>query len=230
MSRKIHQNIWGNWNGYIGRRRVVEFGTAEDEAKRWVCGLECEPKVDMSNGIIYSREWAMPSSDTFSVRPIGDMVKRYLSASKVSCDPFARNNRWATHTNDINPNTNAEHHMDCVDFLNMLFDRGIRCDLALLDPPYSPRQISECYQEAGIKCGMKETQNAALYARVKDALSRVMIEGGIVLSFGWNSAGMGKKHNYNIIEVMLVCHGSAHNDTICLAERNAGIACLSDEP
>jgi hypothetical protein len=40
-----------------------------------------------------------------------------------------------------------------------------------------------------------------------------------VLSFGWNSAGMGKKYGFEQIEIMLVCHGAAHNDTICLAER-----------
>lgn len=172
-----------------------------------------------SGSASFSRVWSMPSADTFSVPPIGDMVQRYLKASKSSCDPFARNKRWATYTNDLNPNTKAEYHMDAEDFLRMLVGKGIRCDLALLDPPYSPRQISECYQAAGIKCGMKETQNAALYARVKNAMAEVLTDDAIVLSFGWNSAGMGQKHGCDIIEVMLVCHGAAHNDTICLAER-----------
>ena len=31
----------------------------------------------------------MPNGDTFSVPPIGDFVRRYLYASKVSIDPFA---------------------------------------------------------------------------------------------------------------------------------------------
>jgi len=172
-----------------------------------------------TGSVSFSRVWAMPSADTFSVRPIGDMVQRYLKAAKISCDPFARNKRWATYTNDLNPKTEAEYHMDAEDFLRMLAGKGIRCDLALLDPPYSPRQISECYQEAGIKCGMKETQNSALYSRVKNAMAEVLTDDAIVLSFGWNSAGMGQKHGCDILEVMLVCHGAAHNDTICLAER-----------
>lgn len=161
----------------------------------------------------------MPNADTFTVPPMGEMVQRYLRNAKVSVDPFSRNKRWATHTNDLNPKTEAEHHMDAEDFLLMLARQGVRCDLAILDPPYSPRQISECYQEAGIKCGMKETQNAALYSRVKNALAEVLTDDAIVLSFGWNSAGMGKKHGFEQIEIMLVCHGGAHNDTICLAER-----------
>jgi hypothetical protein len=43
--------------------------------------------------------------------------------------------------------------------------------------------------------------------------------GGIVLSFGWNSIGFGKGRGYKLVEIMLVCHGSAHNDTICIAEQ-----------
>jgi len=31
--------------------------------------------------------------------------------------------------------------------------------------------------------------------------------------------GMGKGLGYEIVEILLVCHGSDHNDTICLAER-----------
>ncbi len=169
----------------------------------------------------FSRVWSMPSADTFSVPPVGVMVMRYLRASKVSCDPFARNNRWATHSNDLNPATKADHHMDAEDFLRMLADQGVRCDLAILDPPYSPRQISECYKAAGVTCGMRETQNAALYSRVKSALVGVLTEDAIVLSFGWNSSGMGIKHGFEQIEIMLVCHGGAHNDTICVAERRS---------
>jgi hypothetical protein len=167
----------------------------------------------------FSRTWAMPNGDTFSIPPIGDMVRRYLAESKQSCDPFARNNRWATHTNDLNPKTEAEHHMDAEDFLNTLAAQGVKCDLAFFDPPYSPRQISECYKEAGITVGMKETQNAALYSRIKAAMMPCLTPDAVVLSFGWNSVGMGKRHKFEQIEIMLVCHGGAHNDTICIAEK-----------
>lgn len=157
----------------------------------------------------------MPNADTFSVKPIGDFVQRYLTG--VSVDPFARNKTWATYTNDLNPNTAAREHMDAEVFLNGLADVGVTADCVLLDPPYSPRQISECYAEAGLKAGMKDTQNAALYARVRTAARRLCKPGTIVLSFGWNSTGMGK--TFETIELMLVAHGGAHNDTICLAQR-----------
>ena len=139
------------------------------------------------------RVWAMPNKDTFSVPTIGEFVKKYMAMSAISCDPFARNKRWATYTNDINPNTESEYHMDARDFLMMLQKRGVKCDLAILDPPYSPRQISKCYKECGIKAGMKDTQNSVLYSEVKNALMKILSPDAIVLSFGWNSSGMGKK-------------------------------------
>lgn len=162
----------------------------------------------------FSRTWAMPSSDTFDCKPIAEFVHRYLFG--ISVDPFARNKRWATYTNDLNPATEAEYHMDAEEFLQMLAKDGVVADCIILDPPYSPRQISECYAAAGLKAGMKDTQNAALYARVRRAAKGLCHAGTIVLSFGWNSAGMGA--GFSQREILLVAHGGAHNDTICLAE------------
>ena len=159
----------------------------------------------------------MPSGDTFSVPPIGDFVRRYLSAAKVSIDPFARNKRWATHTNDLNPATDAEHHMEARAFLVMLVERGVRADLLIFDPPYSPRQISECYAASGMKAGMADTQNAKLVKECRDLMRQIAMPGAACLSFGWNSAGMGK--GWQLEELMLVAHGGCHNDTICMAER-----------
>lgn len=166
-----------------------------------------------------SRTWAMPDKDTFSIKPIGDFVKKHLRESKISVDPFARNKDWATHTNDLSTETSAQYHMDAEDFCLMLKEKNIQADLAIFDPPYSPRQVSECYKSVGIKVGMKETQTGSMYKRVRNALDGIVKPGGIVLSFGWNSVGMGINRNYEIIEIMLCCHGGPHHDTICVSEK-----------
>lgn len=166
----------------------------------------------------FTRSWAMPTADTFQCQPIGDFVLRYITgAGLVSVDPFARNNRWATYTNDLNPSTSADYHMQAEDFLYLMRARDVMADCIILDPPYSPRQITECYAAAGLKAGMKDTQNAALYARVRRAARALCKPGTTVLSFGWNSAGMGE--GFEKEELLLVAHGGAHNDTICLAEK-----------
>lgn len=166
----------------------------------------------------FSRKWAMPNKDTFSIKSIGEFVARYLIKSQRSIDPFARNFQGATITNDLDPDTVAQFHLEAVDFLCQHKDES-GVDLAIFDPPYSPRQISECYKGVGKAVGTKETQNAALYKACRDAIDVFMVDGGIVLSFGWNSNGMGKGRRYDILEIMLVAHGGGHNDTICIAER-----------
>jgi hypothetical protein len=158
----------------------------------------------------------MPNKNTFSVRPIGEFVQRHLAG--ISVDPFARNYSAADYTNDINPKTSADYHMDAVKFLELMADMGVVANTAIFDPPYSPRQISECYKQMGRKVTGVDTQNARLYKTARDAFDKIIPVGGIVLSFGWNTVGMGKTRGYEIIEIMLCCHGGAHNDTICMVE------------
>lgn len=163
----------------------------------------------------FSRTWAMPNHETFSCKPIGDFVRKYVSG--VSVDPFARNSRIATYTNDLDMATEADYHMDAEAFLNMLADRGVVADCIIIDPPYSPRQVKEYYSQIGVHVGKHETQVASLYKRVRLTARKLCKPGTKVLSFGWNSTGMGGKDFVNK-EILLVCHGGAHNDTICLCE------------
>lgn len=148
--------------------------------------------------------------------PIGEFVGRWIRGCSI--DPFARNSKLCLYTNDINPGTKAEDHMDAVLYLEKLSTEGIKADVIVLDPPYSPRQISECYKELGLWVGQQDTQNGAFYKSVRDSVMQLLKPGSIVLSFGWNSSGMGRKRHFEIRELMLVAHGGAHNDTICLAE------------
>jgi 16S rRNA G966 N2-methylase RsmD len=145
-------------------------------------------QIDMfreaSAPLLLSREWAMPSADTFSIEPIRKFIRRHYRHGIVSIDPFARNSKSATYTNDLNPKTAADYHMDATEFCAMLAARGVKADLAFFDPPYSPRQISEVYQSIGRDCTTKDTQSAVLYRDVRDALNRLLKPGGIVLSFG----------------------------------------------
>lgn len=162
----------------------------------------------------FSRAWAMPTADTFDCPPIGDFVRKYLRG--VSVDPFARNKRWATYTNDLNPNTEAQFHMDAMEFLVNL--KGINADVIVIDPPYSPRQVKECYDSIGHKMQQGDALLGAVRKRLKVAICNALKPHGTVLTFGWNSVGMGNQHGFEITEILMVCHGSDHNDTICMAE------------
>ena len=164
----------------------------------------------------------MPTADTFDCKPIGELVRRYLSG--VSVDPFARNKRWAQYTNDLNPNTDAEFHMDATDFLLKLASEGVKADVVLIDPPYSPRQVKECYDSFGHKMKQGDALLGAVRKRLKAAINEVVKPCGTVLHFGWNTVGMGKGLGYQQKEILLVCHGSDHNDTICVVEQRDPIS------
>lgn len=172
--------------------------------------------------MIIRRTWAMPDKNTFDIKPIGLMVKKYLSTSRVSVDPFARNNGWSTYTNDLNPATKAQYNMDALAFLEMLKKEAIKANLVVFDPPYSPRQVKECYQGVGLKMKQTDGHRTHAWSKEKDVIDNILTDDGIVLSFGWNSMGMGKKRGFEIIEILLVCHGAGHNDTICIAEKRKG--------
>lgn len=164
-----------------------------------------------------TRVWAMPSSNTFQIPPVAELLHRVCyGADKVIVDPFARNNTWGTVTNDLDPDTDAHHHMDALEFLRSL--ESVSADVVLFDPPYSPRQVSECYKKLGMTVNMQTTQ-ASFWGNMKREVSRVLKEGGKSVTCGWNSGGIGKSNGMEIVEVLLVPHGGWHNDTIVTVEK-----------
>ena len=156
----------------------------------------------------------MPNSRTFSIKPIRELIQKY--ANGYTIDPFAAGNRLANVTNDIDPQYDTDFHMDATDFLNLFKPDSV--DTVLYDPPYSPRQVAECYKALGITVNMQTTQ-ASYWSRQKEAIGRIVKKGGIVITCGWNSGGIGKKYGFEIIEILLVAHGGWHNDTIVTVEK-----------
>jgi len=166
-----------------------------------------------------TRTWSMPNKDTHKVAPITKFITKYLEKSRVSIDPFARDCGYATLTNDLNPNTTAQYHMDSADFLDKVRGDGCNPDLVIFDPPYSPEQMKRAYDSFGLKMGGTDALRTAGWKVEKDIIEEMVSDNGIVLTFGWNSCGMGDKRGFEIIEILMVCHGAGHHDTICMAEQ-----------
>jgi len=97
----------------------------------------------------------------------------------------------------------------------------------LFDPPYSARQIKECYDSIGKKVHQEDTQST-FYTKKKEEISRIVKPGGIVISFGWNSMGMGKTRGFEIVEILLVPHGGVHYDTICVVDKKIEVMSMGD--
>ena len=162
------------------------------------------------------RKWAMPDKWTFRIKPIAELLSKYVGDGKGWIDPFAGKNSPAEITNDLNPEMPTKYHLEAIDFLQQLKRKDYSG--GLYDPPYSLRQIMECYEGIGHQVD-KKWATTKFYSEAKTYLADKIKSGGIVISFGWNSIGMGKNRGFKIIEILLVCHGRLHNDTICVVEQ-----------
>jgi len=141
------------------------------------------------------RTWAMPNKRTFQIKPIARLIEKYKVRNWL--DPFP-----------------YPYAVDALEYLNQYSDNT--AGLVLFDPPYSPRQLKECYDSLGMS--LHDT-TSGLWARWKDEIARVIQPNGICISFGWSSNGLGKSRGFKIIEILLVAHGGNHNDTICTVEK-----------
>ena len=155
----------------------------------------------------------MPNSNTFQINPIANLIHHYIHG--VSVDPFANTSRIASITNDLNPEYDTDYHMDAIDFLEMFATESVDC--VLYDPPYSLRQVSECYKGVGWEVTMETTQ-ASWNTKHKTEIKRILKPNGIAMCFGWNSNGIGGS-DMDMVEILLVAHGAQHTDTIVTVER-----------
>ena len=166
--------------------------------------------------VMFTRVWAMPNHQTFKIRPIGELLKRY-DVGPNWIDPFAGANSPAGMTNDHNPAMPTTYHMEAIDFAKRASHRwGFKG--VVFDPPYSFRQISEHYKVIGKKATQRDT-SMSFYEKVKSALCEKIHVGGYAISFGWNSNGFGKARGFEIVEILMVAHGGSKNDTICMVEK-----------
>ncbi len=151
--------------------------------------------------MIITREWAMPNLRTFQIKPIKNIIERYKGTTEMEgiiwIEPFP-----------------FPYSKDAVEYLKEFDNNSV--DGVLFDPPYSPRQLKECYDNLGM--ALHDTKSS-VWSNWKDETARVIKKGGLCLSFGWSSNGLGKKRGFKLIEILLVAHGGNHNDTIVVVEK-----------
>ena len=141
------------------------------------------------------RKWAMPDKRTFDIKPIRKLIERHHISVTEWIDPFP-----------------YPYKKDALEYLSEFKDNSV--EGILFDPPYSPRQLKEMYGGIGLAYNTK----SSYWSNIKNEIARIMKKDGIVISFGWNSMGIGKTRGFKIEEILLVPHGGNHNDTICVVE------------
>ena len=141
------------------------------------------------------RVWAMPNHRTFQIKPIKQLIQNTFNNEEYT-NPFP-----------------FPFKQDALEYLKTIQTNSTK-NLAY-DPPFSQRQLREKYNDAGLAL---DQMNNGYWAKLKDEIARIMQPNGKTISFGWNSGGIGKNRGFEITKILLVCHGSMHNDTICTVE------------
>lgn len=182
----------------------------------WGEVLMDEKKV---NNLKISKTWCMPNKWTFKIKPIGILVNKYVGNGVGWIDPFAGFNSPAEITNDLNPESPAQYHIDALDFM-----KGIETNSkigVIFDPPYSFKALLRCYGSIGKKSVWGE--HSSFWSKCKDEITRILRKDGTCISFGWNTCGIGKTRGFQQTEILVVCHGSRNNDTLVTVEKKGYI-------
>jgi len=160
------------------------------------------------------RVWAMPNSQTFKIKPIAQLLQEEMQDG-VWIDPCAGWNSPAAITNDLNPDAPTQHHVDALDFLKELPTGTV--DGVIFDPPYSFYELIRSYKGVGRE-KFKWGEFNTFWSYCKKEIARIVVPGGKCISFGWNTVGVGKTRGFEIVRILLVCHGSVRNDTLVTVE------------
>lgn len=126
--------------------------------------------------------------------------------SPLIADPFARNCKWGTHTNDIDPETLADSHMDALLWLESLETEHF--DYVLFDPPFSAHQAERKYEVGHVNIYVDPSYVSKCFAEV----ARILKPGGRVLKLGYNSTRHSKL--LDLEKGWIVNFGGSRNDVI----------------
>lgn len=144
---------------------------------------------------------------TFSVAPIRHWVERSCEGRVLNLFAGQTLLKIDEVRNDLDPDMPANYHLDALVFLRTW--PGEKFNTVLLDPPYAYRKSMELYK--GNLCSP--------FRQLKDEISRVLMPGGLVITFGYHSIVMGSLRGFSLERIALFSHGGAIHDTITSVER-----------
>ena len=193
LDEMLEEFVSWNDNEYcIDGKYVLFSGEVQDYIRDKISELKSKDTNDTESAPTIERVWAMPNAKTFTIKPIKELLDKEVYGKVLDPFPF-------------------EYKEDATDYMNKQEDESF--DVGLFDPPYSPRQLKEVYKGKG----EYDTKNST-WSNWKDLFAKKIKKGGKVISFGWNSGGLGMNRGFTIKRILLVAHGGNHNDTICVVE------------
>lgn len=174
---------------------------------------------------IQDRIWAMPNKETFKIKPIKELLQRYVPNRYDNnwVNPFSGKSFLCQFNNDINPDINP-NPMDAAQYVKKLKNK--KHTGFVFDPPFSLNQATTLYnqyhKEKGKGLFCVKPSSMVYWSKIKNDIADKIEMGGLCISFGWNSMGLGLNRGFEQVEILLVPHGGSRNDTIVVVERKIG--------
>jgi hypothetical protein len=138
----------------------------------------------------------MPNKDVTRIPSILALLMESFGERKVY-DPFnATEDEW--------------YAPDVIQHVSQGSQEGV-----LLRPPTTWTQVM-CYVKRHNKTWDGTTR---WWSSIKDGVSRITQMGGVVVSVGWDSNGLGTKRGFQMERILMVNHGGHWRDTIVTVER-----------
>jgi hypothetical protein len=140
--------------------------------------------------------WAMPKSDVTRIKAVSDLLMDEL-ANVYTVDPF-------------HPKSVMGY---APDYLRVISDGT--AESVLLRPPTTWAQAQHYVKAYG------ETWDGTTrwWANLKNEAARITMVGGLVISVGWDSNGLGKNRGFQLERILYVAHGGHWHDSIVTVER-----------
>lgn len=162
--------------------------------------------------ISYEQDAWQGRCDTHESRYFGRIFSQigYDPEWKIA-DPFARNCPIGTHTNDLNPETLAQDHMDALEWLKLQPSNFF--DLVILDPPFSDEANDRIYDHERIHGEKSNIYTQATYFKgIMMEIFRILKPFGRVLRFGYTTSSLCK--GLELMRVWCVNFYSPRNDVL----------------
>jgi hypothetical protein len=105
---------------------------------------------------------------------------------------------------------NEEYALDILNAQPNNSEEGV-----LLRPPITWSQAETYIKSKGRTWDGRTTW----WKTLKDEAARITMTGGIVVSVGWDSNGLGKSRGFQLERILMVAHGGHWHDTLLTVER-----------
>lgn len=166
----------------------------------------------MSVIIEYTQDAWQGNHDTHEARYFGRIWSQIgYDPDWLIADPFARNCPVGTHTNDLNPHTQAENHIDGLEWLRLQPSSYFDC--VILDPPFSDVANDRIYDHERIHGEKSNIYTQATYFKsVMMEIFRILKPNGRCLRFGYTTSTLCK--GLTLARLWVVNFYSPRNDVL----------------